>query len=74
VLPDPYSSLNRRRTLRQTLEEPLRVYLRVSSKEINEKSDATTAEVGLPKKGLWTVIRTRHKSKAKLINFNFVVF
>ena len=47
IFQDPYSSLNPRRTIRQTLEEPLRVHKFGSRLEIAEKAVSTLTEVGL---------------------------
>jgi peptide/nickel transport system ATP-binding protein len=52
VFQDPYSSLNPRRTIRQALEEPLRVHGLGSRKEIAEKVETTIVEVGLQKEAL----------------------
>ena len=48
VLQDPYASLNPRRTVRQTLSEPLFVHGLGSATEIEAKITQTIQEVGLP--------------------------
>jgi oligopeptide/dipeptide ABC transporter ATP-binding protein len=48
IFQDPYASLNGRRTIRQTLEEPLKVHGVRSRAERHERADAILAEVGLP--------------------------
>ncbi|MCW5591368.1 MAG: ATP-binding cassette domain-containing protein [Burkholderiales bacterium] len=48
VFQDPYASLNPRRTVLQTLAEPLRVHGLARGTEIEERVAAAIAEVGLP--------------------------
>jgi peptide/nickel transport system ATP-binding protein len=48
IFQDPYASLNGRRTVRQTLEEPLKVHGVRHRGERRERADAMLAEVGLP--------------------------
>src|SRR5215471_1737071 len=48
VFQDPYSSLNPRRTIGQTLSEPMRVHRLGTAKEIRAKLRAVLAEVGMP--------------------------
>ncbi|NIA71416.1 ATP-binding cassette domain-containing protein [Pelagibius litoralis] len=52
IFQDPYSSLNQRRSIRKTLEEPLRVHRLGTRAEIREKAEAAIAEVGLPLEAL----------------------
>jgi peptide/nickel transport system ATP-binding protein len=48
VFQDPYASLNPRRTVEQTLAEPLHVHGIAKGKELTERVKAALAEVGLP--------------------------
>jgi peptide/nickel transport system ATP-binding protein len=48
VFQDPYASLNPRRTVRQTLAEPLRVHGLARGRAIDDKVARTIEEVGLP--------------------------
>jgi len=52
VFQDPYASLNPKRTVRQTLEEPLRVHRMGTPAEIARSVEAAMAEVGLPAESL----------------------
>jgi oligopeptide/dipeptide ABC transporter ATP-binding protein len=48
VFQDPYSSLNPRRTIGQTLSEPMRVHALGTAREIRANVRAVLAEVGMP--------------------------
>jgi peptide/nickel transport system ATP-binding protein len=52
VFQDPYASLNPRRTVRQTLSEPLRVHGLGNEREIAATIASTIEEVGLPQQSL----------------------
>jgi oligopeptide/dipeptide ABC transporter ATP-binding protein len=52
VFQDPYASLNPRRTVRQTLAEPLVVHGKGTAAEIDAKVARTLEEVGLPASAL----------------------
>src|SRR5690606_5330760 len=48
IFQDPYSSLNARRTVRRTLEEPLKVHGLGDRAERRARAEAVLAESGLP--------------------------
>jgi peptide/nickel transport system ATP-binding protein len=48
IFQDPYASLNPRRTIEQTLVEPMRVHGTVAPAQIRERLAAALEEVGLP--------------------------
>jgi len=52
IFQDPYASLNSRRTVRQTLEEPLRVHRQGSAKDLARRVESAITEVGLPVEAL----------------------
>lgn len=52
IFQDPYSSLNSRRTVRQILDEPLKVHGMGNRAEREGRVRATLAEVGLPEEAL----------------------
>lgn len=52
IFQDPYASLNTRRTIRKTLEEPLKVHGVKSAAERRERAEAILAEVGLPREAM----------------------
>ncbi|SAL88528.1 dipeptide transporter ATP-binding subunit [Caballeronia terrestris] len=52
VFQDPYASLNPRRTVRQSLSEPLRVHKAGSRQAIAQKVQRAIEEVGLPQSAL----------------------
>ena len=52
VFQAPYASLNPRRTVRQTLEEPLHVHGGLGRRAVAEKAEAVIDEVGLPQTAL----------------------
>lgn len=52
IFQDPFASLNPRRTVRQTLTEPLRVHRLGNQREIAAKIASTIDEVGLPQTSL----------------------
>ncbi len=48
IFQDPYASLNPRRTVEQTLAEPMRVHEMASNRELADRVAAALTEVGLP--------------------------
>ncbi len=48
IFQDPYASLNPRRTVEQTLAEPMRVHEMASTRELADRVAAALTEVGLP--------------------------
>jgi peptide/nickel transport system ATP-binding protein len=50
IFQDPYSSLNPRLTVEQTIMEPLKLHLRLSRKEMTEKCEVLMGMVGIDKR------------------------
>ena len=66
VFQDPYASLNPRRTVGETLMEPLKVHFNVSDKDANERVKHTAVDGRACRPNTQTVTRT--SSRAVSVN------